>query len=58
MGRVENSVGKKGKCWLPAFSPFPIICFQMLFFQEVLRVGISGNGLTLQQTKDMWSSPN
>ena len=20
--RVENMVGKRGKCWLPAFSPF------------------------------------
>ena len=22
-GRVENIVGKRRKCWLPAFSPFP-----------------------------------
>ena len=23
--RVENIVGKRRKCWLPAFSPFPTI---------------------------------
>ena len=23
LGRTENIVGKRRKCWLPAFSPFP-----------------------------------
>ena len=25
LGRVENIVGKRRKCWLPAFSPFPTV---------------------------------
>ena len=28
--RVENTVGKRRKCWLPAFSPFPYSVFQSL----------------------------
>ena len=34
--RVENLVGKKRKCWLPAFSLFPTM-FSKGFFQRVVK---------------------
>ena len=33
--RVENMVGKKRKCWLPAFSPFPTMFSEDVFFWVV-----------------------
>ena len=33
LGWVENIVGKRRKCWLPAFSPFPIMFSKGFFFQ-------------------------
>ena len=35
-GRVENIVGKRRKCWLPAFSPFPTM-FSKGFFVRVVK---------------------
>ena len=32
--RVENIVGKRRKCWLPAFSPFPTMFSKILLFQS------------------------
>ena len=37
--RVEKIVGKGEKCWLPAFSPFPIM-FSKGFFFKVIKVVI------------------
>ena len=36
LGRVENTVGKRRKCWLPAFSPFPTM-FSTVFFLMVVK---------------------
>ena len=36
LNRVENIVGKKRKCWLPAFSPFPTV-FPNGFFERVVK---------------------
>ena len=33
--RVENIVGKEKKCWLPAFSPFPIMFSKGIYFRVV-----------------------
>ena len=33
LGRVENIVGKMGKCWLPAFSPSSYNVFKTPLFQ-------------------------
>ena len=35
LGRVENTVGKGEKCWLPAFSPFPAMFSKAFFFRVV-----------------------
>ena len=35
-GRVENTVGKGRKCWLPAFSPFPTV-FSKDFILRVFK---------------------
>ena len=35
LGKVENIVGKRRKCWLPVFSPLPIMFFKGLFFRVV-----------------------
>ena len=35
-GRAENIVGKRKKCWLPAFSPFPTV-FSKGFFPGVVK---------------------
>ena len=32
---VFDSVGKRRKCWLPAFSPFPTMFSKALFFRVV-----------------------
>ena len=32
-GRVEKHCGKRRKCWLPAFSPFPTMFSKGFFFQ-------------------------
>ena len=34
--RVENTVGKGEKCWLPAFSPFPTV-FSKAFFCKFVK---------------------
>ena len=44
LGRVENT-GKRRKCWLPAFSPFPQ-CFQNASFPGSLKSGLCGKGLS------------
>ena len=36
LGREENIVGKRRKCWLPAFSPFPAM-FSEGFFPRVVN---------------------
>ena len=36
LDRVENTVGKGEKCWLPAFSPFPTV-FSKAFFLRVAK---------------------
>ena len=36
LDRVENTVGKREKCWLPAFSPFPTV-FSKDFFLRVVE---------------------
>ena len=38
-GYVTKHCGKKRKCWLPAFSPFPTM-FSKAFFFRSLKVGI------------------
>ena len=55
-GRVENIVGKRRKCWLTAFSTFPIMFSSFFFFfffgggggkrGKALKVGICGKKLT------------
>ena len=51
-GRVENVVGKRRKCWLPAFSPFPTMFSKAFFFRvvksldcvvELIYIGLSTN---------------
>ena len=41
--RLENIVGKRRKCWLPAFSPFPTMfskgCFSPLRASKVVLCG-------------------
>ena len=32
---IENIVGKGEKCWLPAFSPFPVMFLKGFFFGVV-----------------------
>ena len=34
--RIENIVGKRRKCWVPAFSPFPTM-FSIGFLLKVLK---------------------
>ena len=46
--RVENT-GKRKKCWLPAFSPFPTM-FSKEFLYSVVKSGLCGKELTLCQT--------
>ena len=48
--RVENVVGKKRKCWLPAFSPFPTMFSIAFYFRVVLKSGLCGKQLTLSST--------
>ena len=38
-GRVENRLGKRRKCWLPAFSPFPTL-FSKIYSSGSLKVWI------------------
>ena len=35
LGWVENIFGKRRKCWLPAFSPFPTMFLTGFFFRVV-----------------------
>ena len=35
LGRMEKHHGKRRKCWLPAFSPFPIMFSKDLFVRVV-----------------------
>ena len=35
LGRVGNVVGKRRKCWLPTFSPFPTIFSKALCFRVI-----------------------
>ena len=42
--REENIVGKRRKCWLPAFSPFPTM-FSKVSFLSPLHHGLLGKGL-------------
>ena len=37
-GWVENILGKRRKCWLPAFSPFAQNVFKSLHFQGSLKL--------------------
>ena len=39
--REENIVGKRRKCWLPAFSPFPTMFSKSCFFR-VVKSGLCG----------------
>ena len=34
---IENTVGKKRKCWLPAFSPFPTMFSKGLFLRVIIN---------------------
>ena len=36
LGTVENIAGKRRKCWLPAFSPFPTM-FSKGFFPRIVK---------------------
>ena len=38
---AESIVGKRQKCWLSAFSPFPTM-FSKDFFASVVKIGIVG----------------
>ena len=35
--RMGNVIGKRGKCWLPAFSPIPTMSFKQFFFTGLLN---------------------
>ena len=42
LGWVENIVGKRRKCWLPAFSPFSQSVFKSLLPQGRQKLGLCG----------------
>ena len=42
---------KKGKCWLPAFSPFPTMMFSKLFLQRRLKSGLCGEDFSITGTR-------
>ena len=42
----RKQCGKRRKCWLPAFSPFPHNVFKSLFFQGSKESGLCGKELT------------
>ena len=46
---VRKHCGKKRKCWLPAFSPFPTMFSKGFFFRVVESGGGGGKGLGLSQ---------
>ena len=39
-GRVENIIGKRRKCWLPAFSPIPTMFQKNCYTGSLNLVGI------------------
>ena len=45
-----KNCGKRRKCWLPAFTPLPIIIFKGLLLEGVKNKELCGKGLTLSQT--------
>ena len=49
LDRVENT-GKRRKCWLPAFSPFPTV-FSKAFFLPVVKSGLCCKGLIWTRLK-------
>ena len=53
LDRVENTVGKKGKCWLPAFSSFPTAFSKVFLFRVVKNVaGPCGKELNYHIVRD------
>ena len=55
LGGVKNILGKRRKCWLPAFSPFPKMfskALQKVSSSRVVKLGLCGKGLTLFQMKN------
>ena len=48
LGRVENIEGKRRKCWLPLFSPFPT-----MFSKGLFHGGRSKSGLCGKELKEM-----
>ena len=45
VGKGKKHCGKRRKCWLPAFSPFPTISSKALLFQRCQKSGLCGNEL-------------
>ena len=48
--RVENITGKRRKCWLPAFSLFPVMFLKGFFLMVMKTRDCFVNGLTLYPT--------
>ena len=44
--RIENTEGKRRKCCLPAFSPFPTVFSKVIFFRVLKKMGLCGKELT------------
>ena len=49
--------GKKRKCWLPAFSPFPTMFFKTVTSKGYQNLSLYGKCLTLYQTIPTFNDP-
>ena len=50
--------GKRRKCWLPAFSPFPTMFSKVLLIEGCYKLGLCGKELTLHQKAKFQTGPN
>ena len=48
LGKGRKHCGKRRKCWLPAFSPFPTV-FSKGFLLKIFKSGLCGKGLSISQ---------
>ena len=55
--RVENIVGKRRKCWLPAFSLFPHNVLKRLISKTHQKVSLCGNGLKKKDSRSQQINP-
>ena len=56
-GKGRKHCGKRRKCWLPAFSPFPTLFSKRLPFQGRWKSGSCGKGLTHFHTVMPFDAP-